>query len=92
MKNIITGIYLVIALFTSCQKEQVEPEPIVEEPACNCGILTDIQYNVGSYGGVWKYKARNECSNNNLWVNIDGHIQSGGTANIGDYVCSDKPW
>ena len=86
-------LLIIATLFLlSCQKEQVEPEPIIEEPACNCGILTDVQYNVGSDGGVWKYKARNECSNNNLWVNIDGHIQSGGTANIGDYVCSDKPW
>jgi hypothetical protein len=79
---------LIISLFLlSCEKEQVvTPEP---EPTCNCGILTDYQYNIN---GTWSYKARNECSNNNAWVNINEHIQSGGTANIGDYVCAQNPW
>ena len=79
---------LIISLFLlSCEKEQVvTPEP---EPTCNCGILTEYQYNIN---GTWSYKARNECSNNNAWVNINEYIQSGGTANIGDYVCAQNPW
>lgn len=79
---------LIISLFLlSCEKEQVvTPEP---ELTCNCGILTDYHYNIN---GSWSYKARNECSNNNAWVNINEYIQNGGTANIGDYVCAENPW
>lgn len=84
-------IVIISALFLfSCQKENVTPEPEPDpEPSCNCGILTDYQYNIN---GTWSYKARNECSNNNAWVNINEYIQNGGTADIGDYVCAQNPW
>jgi hypothetical protein len=99
MKNLIPGIYLVIGivmlwmlvtLFTSCEKEQVTPNEPTQ--SCKCGVLTEKDWYMATSGLVWKYKVRNECTNNNQWVNLSTHIQSGGTTDIGDYVCAEYEW
>ena len=85
-------LILLSALFLlSCEKENVTPNPF-EGDDCKCGIITDVVFYAQPNNAHYKFKVRNNCSNNNTYVNLSSWINSGGSTDVGDYVCADNEW
>jgi hypothetical protein len=84
---------LIAALFmASCQSEDIQPPAPQPTVDCKCGIVTAKEFWAVANNAHYKYKVRNNCSNNNIYVNLDQWIQEGNTAHEGDYVCAQYEW